>query len=176
MVNAHYPDVSDAVDSLKKGMIIKQSRVDFGKGRRAEIYYKLTDKGLEAIIDEFPDAETFWKSMIPHCSLSEKLIRPEEFDKYYKAFEDKYIGYSQIHHFFSHFDFFDELFANELKNRRGVITIFQKVMECIALHRSITVDQITEYLTKQRTKRENAVLEWHMLRGCFLNGSHAAAH
>ena len=158
-VNAHYPDISDAVESLKKGRIIKQSRADFGKGRRAEIYYKLTDRGLEAIIDEFPDTETFWKSMISYCSLSEKPVRPEEFDKYYKAFEDKYIGYSQIHDFFSHFDFFDELFANELKNRRGVITIFQKVMECIALHRSITLDQITEYLTKQRTKRENAVLE-----------------
>ena len=32
-------------------------------------------------------------------------------------------------------------------------------MECIALHRSITLSQITEDLTKQRTKKENAVME-----------------
>ena len=97
--------------------------------------------------------------MMSYCSLSEKPVRPEEFDKYYKAFEDKYIGYSQIHDFFSHFDFFDELFANELKNRRGVITIFQKVMECIALHRSITLDQITG-VPSQNKERRGKMRSW----------------
>lgn len=70
-VNAHYPDVSDAVDSLKKAKIIEQSRIDFGKGRRAERYYKLTKRGLEAVIDEFSDPEIFWNAIISYCRLNE---------------------------------------------------------------------------------------------------------
>lgn len=98
-MGAHYPDISDAVDSLKKGRIIEISHTVF-KSRRAEIYYKLTKRGLEAIIDEFSDAKIFWKAIISYCKLSKHPISPTEFDKYYKAFEAKYLRYRQAYHFF----------------------------------------------------------------------------
>lgn len=164
-VNAHYPDVSDAVESLKKERIIEQSRVDFAKGRRPEIYYKLTKRGLEAVINEFSDPEIFWSTIISYCILNKYPLSPKEFDKYYRPFETKYLGYRNAHEFFFQVDFMDELFEkwNSIHDD-GPITIPQKVLECIALHPSITLEQIIKYLEPQETKYEQMILEQHRKR------------
>lgn len=41
------------------------------------------------------------------------------------------------------------------------ITISQKVLECIALHRSVPLEQIIEYLQAQKPKYEHTILEKH---------------
>jgi hypothetical protein len=174
-LDAHYPDISDAVESLKKGEIIKQSRADFARGRRAEIYYKLTKRGLEVIVDEFSDPEIFWKAMISYCELSKHPISPEEFAKYYKPFEAKYLGYRQAHDFFFQYDSVDKLFEEWLsaKNDNIVpITISQKVLECIGVHRSVTLEQILEHLQVQKTKCNDVLLKEenaHILDGSPLD-------
>lgn len=161
-VNAHYPDISDAVESLKKERIIEQSRADFAKGRRAEIYYKLTERGLEIIIDEFSDPDIFWQAIISYCELSKRPVSSEEFDKYYKPFEAKHLGYSQGNDFFFQSAFMVKLFDKWFTiPQNEPITIFQKVLECIALHRSSTLEQIIQHLEIQRAKYEDWIRKHH---------------
>ncbi len=162
-LNAHYPDISDATELLKKRKIIEWSRDDH-KSRRAEHYYKLTRRGLEVIIDEFPDLEIFWKGIINYCYLSKNSISSEDFDVYYKAFEAKYVGYSQTLDFFFQFDFVDKLLERWIKSNKEPINIVQKVLECIAIHRCITLEQIINYLQMQKTKYEYGILEEHRNR------------
>jgi len=160
-IGAHYSDISDAVDALKGGKIIKRSRLDSDKGRRAEIYYKLTKRGLEASIDEFADPEIFWKAVISYCKLSKDTLSPEEFNKYYKTFETKYVGYSKIRDFFFQYEPVDKLFEEWLSTNRDDdvhITISQKVLECLALYRSVTLEQILEHLQMQIPKDKNGQL------------------
>jgi DNA-binding MarR family transcriptional regulator len=151
-LGAHYPDISDAIESLKKENIIEQSHVDF-KSKRHEIYYKLTNRGLEAIIDEFSEPEIFWKAIISYYELSSNPIKKDEFNKYYNAFETKFVGYSQTLDFFFQIEFMDEIINRWLgRNRSGPTPISQKVFECIALHRSVTSDQIIKYIQEQDRK------------------------
>jgi hypothetical protein len=56
---------------------------------------------------------------------------------------------------------FDEWFPVQ---RNNPITIFQKVLECIALHRCVTVEQIIEYLEIQKRKYEDSLLKQHRER------------
>ncbi|HEY7570077.1 MAG TPA: hypothetical protein VH796_01790 [Nitrososphaeraceae archaeon] len=158
-LDANYPDISDAIELLKKKKIIVMSRADM-KSRRAEIYYKLTKRGLEAIIDEFADPEVFWKAVISYCELSKDTLSPEEFNKYYKTFEAKYVGYSQARDFFFQYAPVDKLFEEWLSDNRDDdvhITISQKVLECLALHRSASLEQILEHLHMQTPKKKNGL-------------------
>lgn len=162
ILETHYSDISDAIDSLKKEKIIKQSRVNF-KSKNPEIYYKLTNRGLEVIIDEFSDPEIFWNALISYCELSKNPISQAEFDKYYKPFEAMYLGYHQAYDFLFQFNFVDKLFKKWINDYSDFdyivpITISQKVLECIALHRSVTLEQIIESLYSQKTKYVDVIL------------------
>jgi DNA-binding MarR family transcriptional regulator len=163
-LDTHYSDISDAVNILQKRKIIEVSYADF-KSRRAEIYYKLTKRGLEVIVDEFSEPEIFWKAMISYCKLSKHPISGKEFARYYKPFEAKYLGFHQSHEFFFQSDFVNKLFEEWLivhdYNNVVSITISQKVLECIALHRSVTLEQIIKYLQAQKAKYEDTILKAH---------------
>jgi len=168
-LDAHYPDISDAIESLKKEKIIEQSHVDF-KSKRPEKYYKLTNRGLEVIIDEFSDPEIFWKAIISYCELSKNPISQAEFDKYYKPFEAMYLGYYKAYDFLFQFNFVDKLFKKWINDYNEFtyivpITISQKVLECIALHRSVTLEQIIELLHSQQTKHNGVALNGDRKRG-----------
>jgi DNA-binding PadR family transcriptional regulator len=158
-LDTHYSDIFDAVEILKKKQIIEEYRVD-KRSRRPEQYYKLTKRGLEIVIDEFSDPEIFWKGIIFYCELSKLPVSSEEIDKYYKPFEAKHLGYSQGNDFFFQSDFIAKLFDEWFMiPQNDPIAIFQKVLECIALHPSITLEQIIEYLEIQKTKYEDSILK-----------------
>jgi DNA-binding PadR family transcriptional regulator len=163
ILETYYPDISDAVEILKKLEIIEKSRVD-RKSRRPEQYYKLTKTGLEAVLDEFSDAEIFWRAMISYCELSKHPINREEFDNYYKSFEANYLGYHQSYDILFQFNFVNKLFEKwfpEYSDFEYIvpITISQKVLECIALHRSVTLEQIIDSLHSQKTKFDDVRLK-----------------
>ena len=87
-------------------------------------------------------------------------LSPQEFDKYYRPFEAKFLGYRNAHDFFFQIDFMDKLFKGWIPiHNNEPIPISQKVLECIALHPSITLEQIIKYLETQETKYEQASLE-----------------
>ncbi|MGA7899928.1 MAG: hypothetical protein WCA39_13825 [Nitrososphaeraceae archaeon] len=92
-------------------------------------------------------------------------LSPQEFDKYYRPFEAKFLGYRNAHDFFFQIDFMDKLFKGWIPiHNNESIPISQKVLECIALHPSITLEQIIKYLETQETKYEQASLEQHRKR------------
>jgi hypothetical protein len=143
-----YSDVSNAIDSLlKRRKMIRISSPAIA-GRRDKRYYALTGKGLEAFIEEIASqsssTEEFWKAIIWYCMLNPKQISFADFEKYCSHFESKYLGHHAINSYLLQSQFFYKLVKNWLVNTfdNDNTSISQKVLECMALKRRITLQQL----------------------------------
>src|SRR5437870_10226623 len=76
LLSANYPDVSDAVKALCEYSLIVFSYSDFSS-RRAQRYYKITARGLDALIKEDPTPTEFWRAIIWFCKIAKKDIDPK---------------------------------------------------------------------------------------------------
>lgn len=153
--------------------------------RRGEIHYKLTGQGLNEFIDQGVSPEEFWIAMAWFCELSK--INNDEFESYYSLFAQKYTGSSNFHGCFFQTEFFDHVFKKWQKDSKNdnqefslpqyvfehpacenESAISQKVLECLALNRSITVDEIAK-IVKASKEKVNRVLENYTLTAEQLN-------
>jgi DNA-binding MarR family transcriptional regulator len=152
VLNSNYSVISDAMDALIKINFIKWSRDDTST-RRAEKFYKITDNGLRALLAENLTAEEFWRVIILLCISSKSAIKEIEFEEYYSQFENNYVGYSSIHGYFLQSNFFNNIVdqwlldnnnSKEIKSSSSppLVKIPQVVIECLALHRSLTLSQL----------------------------------
>jgi hypothetical protein len=150
-LSANYPDVSDAVDALKNKEMIVHSSTNF-KSSRPEQFYKITSNGFEAFIEENPSANDFWDAIIWFCKLKKTSIDNMSFKKYYDLFETKKIGNWSIHGGYFQIHFFGELLHEWMNDYRSGhwSTLSLEILECLALNRSITLDQIVEELRKAK--------------------------
>jgi len=170
-----YSDVSNAIDSLKKRRIIKINSFAM-KGRRDKRYFALTEKGLKAFIDESyfshkPSSEEFWKAIIWYCMLNPEQISFHEIEKYCSSFESKYLGHPAINSYIFQSQFFDKLVNNWLKENGKFdnnISILQKILECLAINRNVTLQQLCQ-MTAELKDTINEVLGKHTVKPGYIS-------
>jgi hypothetical protein len=153
---AHYPDVSDAVKVLNMKELIVRSHPDF-HSPRPEQYYKVTGKGLGACIQQNPSSHDFWNAVIWFCKLSKKKVDRVMFERYYDRFEQDKIGNSSIRGGYFQLYFLDRILDDWLKKTKlgkysagepRTVPLSQKILECLALNRAITLDQLVEEIRR----------------------------
>jgi hypothetical protein len=164
-----YSDVSNAIDSLlRRRKMIRISSPAIA-GRRDKRYYALTGKGLEAFIEEIASqsssTEEFWKAIIWYCMLNPNQISVADFEKYCSHFESKYLGHHAINSYLLQSQFFYKLVKNWLVNTfdNDNTSISQKVLECMALKRRITLQQLCT-MTAESEENVKEVLDKHSVK------------
>jgi len=148
-LDSNYPDVSDAMDALaaKDKQFIKLSR-ETGR-RRPEKFYKITEKGLRALLainisskeDIAITYMVFSRIMLLLSICSKRQISDEELNDYYKKFEKDRLGHSAIYGYFFLSNFFEIVLDNWIQNLSEAFAT-QKVIECLAINRSITLEEL----------------------------------
>ena len=82
-----YSDVSNAIDKLLQRKMIRRASLGM-EGRRDRKYYALTEKGLEAFLNEDYSSskkystEDFWKAIILYCIKKPQITSLSEIEKY----------------------------------------------------------------------------------------------
>jgi hypothetical protein len=131
---------------------------------RAEIFYKLSSLGLKAFISQKPSPKEFWTAMIRFFNLNPRLIGKAYLDECYNLFMQNYIGNFFLRSSFFQINIFDEFLKDWRKEnvpkRYGAIspTRAQKVLECLALNRSITSEEIIEKIQIREKDEEDDLL------------------
>jgi DNA-binding PadR family transcriptional regulator len=153
-VNNNYSDVSDAMDDLLSKGFIKLSEKIRTSGRNPEKFYRITEEGLKAILEVKLYQEEFWRAIILLCLSSKKPISEAEFKEYYRKFEDDFLGHLDIQGYFFLTPLFDSILDQWLQAHNDLqsISLSQKVMECLAINGSSTIQKLKE---KIRTKEED---------------------
>lgn len=156
-LGAKYPDVSDAIEALKREKLVVHSFADFKSSPRPEQYYKLAHRGLETFIELNTSPHDFWNAIVWFCKLSKMKIDSTTFQGTYDRFEQKELGDWSVSRGYFHLYFFDRILDNWLKNTKlgkysvgesRPVPLSQKILECLALNRAITVEQIVNEIRK----------------------------
>lgn len=152
ILDLNYPDVSDAMDSLASNdkRFIKLSHVSH-KSHRPEKFYKITERGLRALLDEeMTNVDLFWKVIILLSIFGKSEIYEDEFEKYYQQFIEQYLGHSCEHGFLLQSDFFYNLLDKWLEDwildihSQTLVPISQRIIECLAFNGSTTLEKLVE--------------------------------
>jgi hypothetical protein len=172
-----YPTISDAFKGLSERKLIKKTETSDLRSRiRGEIFYKLSPTGLDAFIKEIPSPEEFWTAMIWFCGLSKKIINKNEFDRYYDLFIYKYVGNRSLRGSFFQTSFFDDLFERCSKNimsEKHKITISNKILDCLAFNRSITLEQIAQITEVSQDEVREVLNNYTMTTDVVINYARA---
>jgi hypothetical protein len=104
----------------------------------------------------------FSRAMLLLSICSKQPISYKELDNYYDQFERNYFGHSVLYGYFLHSNFFDIVLDNWLQNLPNNFAT-QKVIECLAINRSITLDEL---IKKTGLKEDEiiAVLKSHTVQ------------
>jgi DNA-binding MarR family transcriptional regulator len=145
-----YSDVSNAIDSLCQRKMITRSALGM-EGRRDRKYYALTGNGLEAFINQNyntsqkSSTEEFWKAIIWYCIRNPKETSLSEIEKHFYYFEHIYLGHRAVNSYIFQSKFFEKLVGRWIKENCTFddrIAVFQKILECIAISRRLTIKQL----------------------------------
>ena len=162
VLNSNYSDISYAMDALAATgrQFIKLSH-ETGR-RRPEKFYKITEKGLRALLaicinvtskESIITSIVFWKLILLLSVASKRPISSEELDNYYIQFEKNSLGHSTLRGHFLQSSFFDIVLDNWLQNLPNNSPT-QMVIECLAIHRSITLDDL---INKTNLKKDEVI-------------------
>jgi DNA-binding PadR family transcriptional regulator len=146
LLGANYPDVSDAMDALLVKKLIKLSDKYRTTGRNPEKFYKITEKGLRALLSITLPPDEFWKATVLLCMVSKKPITQEEFENYYRKFERNFLGHFGIRGYFFLIPLFDTILAQWLQahNDPRSISLSQQVIECLAFNGPSIMQKLVE--------------------------------
>jgi hypothetical protein len=136
MLGANYPDVSDSMDALVKLQFIKISGKRLTTGHNYEKFYKITEKGLRALLEINLDKSEFWKVIILLCMCSSRSVHGLELEHYFGKYEHGFLGHPSIHGSFFLTRLFDNAIHSLLKASDEYQTVIplQRVLECLALN------------------------------------------
>jgi len=163
ITGSDYSDVSNAIDSLLERKMIKISSLVM-KGRKDIKYHALTEKGLEAFLNEnyFSSkkysTEEFWKAIILYCIKKSENTSFLEIEKYCSYFEQIYLGHRAVNSYLFQSKFFEKLVRKWIKENgsfNNTISIFQRMLECIAINRNLTIQQLCERTVKEKEEEHN---------------------
>jgi len=156
MKSHSYPDISDAVEVLLELKFIEKSREDRGihfyeRGHKAEKFYKITDNGLNSLLKVFTllSPQQFWESAFLFSIRQDDYFEKNEFERIYHEYERKIIGYYPKNGYlirpFSINLLFQKWYKDNYKldnNDSVSVPDSQKILECLARYRSLTLDQL----------------------------------
>ena len=82
MLKANYSDVSDSMDALVKLQFIESGTGDrrLTTGHNYEIFYRITENGLKALLEIKLDKDEFWKVIILFCMCSNRPLDKHELE------------------------------------------------------------------------------------------------
>ena len=134
ILKKRHEDVIDSFDILEeKGLIKKNEKYLFGRGRR-QYPYKITNNGLQILItDEKTTSLSFWKMMYGYCNNSEKVINDNDIDKYFRLFLRNYFNYNNTN-FMDLLDIFANMNKEWISNfvtSKKYLSAEQKVLETL---------------------------------------------
>jgi len=149
----HHPEIWYAFKNLESKDLIRNLKdknpgpEQLMKRGRWKGYYIITEKGLCALITEGLTVEEFWRSIITFCYYCSKQITLEKVEEFYELFISKYLKYSSEHSWFFQLDSYNKMckgFIENIIERSDKVTVDQKVLEALAMHPGITLDQLIE--------------------------------
>lgn len=158
ILGSNYPDVSDAMDSLASNdkKFIKFTHVSH-ESPRQEKFYKITERGLRALLaEDMTNVDLFWKEIILLSIFSKIEINQDEFEEYYRQFTEKYLGHSIEHGYLLQSNFFYNLLDKWLKDwflethSLSVIPIAQRIIECLAFNGAITLEELVKNVSMKK--------------------------
>jgi hypothetical protein len=158
ILGSNYPDVSDAMDSLASSnkKFIKFTHVSF-KSPRQEKFYKITERGLRALLaEDKTNVDLFWKEIILLSIFSKSEINQDEFEEYYRQFTEKYLGHSIEHGYLLQSHFFYNLLDKWLKDwllethSLSIIPVAQRIIECLAVNGAITLEELVKNVSMKK--------------------------
>jgi DNA-binding PadR family transcriptional regulator len=166
ITGSDYSDVSKGIDKLRAYRLVKTYQY-FIPNRRDKRYYQLTAQGFYTFIDLRPSPKEFCKALAWFCVLKPQ-IDSTEFEKYWKYFELSYLENISLNIGFSQLSFFDKLFDrflddNGLTGRDASLPLCQKILECLAINRAITIEELLQEITrieKQFRKEHAVIIDW----------------
>jgi hypothetical protein len=153
-IGSYYADVSDGFKALLKAHLIEHFSSRF-TSHRPEKCYSLTERGLEVFINESSSPKECWIAIIWFSILHRKQKDDGNFEKYWHFLKKKHSANSSVGggHFQLHI--FDRLFKkflsdNGYDNQEHGVTNAQRVLECLAVNRSITLEEIVQKIREQQ--------------------------
>jgi DNA-binding MarR family transcriptional regulator len=158
----HYPEISQAFDSLEKKGMIKFSRGEPGRGRK-ERFYKITEKGIASLMVENPQPRLFWQALLQYCQRKEAVVSLDDVELLFGFFIQKYLKYSADHiYYISQIDHFNRACDTWLQRIKGYsdsekISAAQKVVEALALKPKMTLDELAAEIKESREDTEKII-------------------
>jgi hypothetical protein len=146
ILRTNYPDVSNSMKTLSNSKFIELSEKRLTTGHNYERFYKITERGLRALLTVKLDKEEFWK-IITLLSIYSKLsVDEQEFELYFDNFEREFLGHSNIHGYFFLTALFDNIADNWLKlySDTELIPEAQKVIEYLAFNGSSSLKNLVK--------------------------------
>ena len=135
MLGAYYPDVSDSMKALSKLEFIKKSGRGLTTGHNYEQFYRITEKGLKALLEIKLDNDEFWKVAILLCMCSSRNLNKHELERYFSKYEYGFLGHRNIQGFFFFTHLFDSIIYNLLNvSENKEVPAYHRVLEYLALH------------------------------------------
>ncbi len=145
ILSANYPDVSDAMGALLSKDFIKLSAKVRTSGQNPEKFYKITERGLRALLDVRLLQDEFWRAITLLCVCSKNPISQKEFEDYYHKFERNLLGHFNIHGYFFLTPLFDNILDRWLQTHDiNSVSLPQKVIECLAFNTPLTMQKLVE--------------------------------
>jgi len=162
----NYADIYTAFKELESaGRIKKLKEAKLGSGL-AQPYYKITPKGLELLITDDPHPLKFWKAILGYCHhYSTRRLTRDEIDNYSELFLKKYLKYKNRDFSFQ-LDIFDNMrdkWFHEMIQKPIEMSVEQKIVEVLALHRGITFEQLVEKTAANKSEVKNCLLSTYTL-------------
>jgi DNA-binding PadR family transcriptional regulator len=180
ITGSDYSDVSNAIDSLLQRKMIKISSLGM-EGRKDRKYYALTEKGLEAFLnDNYLSSkkyttEDFWKAIIWYCIKKPQITSLSEIEKYCSYFEHIYLGHRAVNSYLFQSKFFENLVRKWIKENGSFddsISIFQRILECIATSRNLTIQQLYDMAGGEEEKHNiKEILDKFAFRINYINNN-----
>lgn len=146
LLKRRHASVLTAFDSLFSEHYIQKENFKHGRGRPQD-YYVISGSGLKLLIEEIGgNSLNFWKLLISYYHHSSKQKRGTVHE-YVSLFLKKYMKYS-----YPGFDYQLDIFSNVIENwklefidNRETISREQKILETLAVNRSISLRQLADY-------------------------------
>jgi hypothetical protein len=145
-------EILHAFNKLEDEKCILKLGPDPGPGKvfqrgRPKMYYKITPLAFQMLLDlnEFSSAEDFWNALISLCMFNQ--INYRQVDSYYRTFEYSHLGHSPIYSCLFQSHYLESLLGkwfNQHAEDSSSVPNTQKVLECLALNRSIQLQKIIE--------------------------------
>lgn len=158
-VKHHRKEILAVFQFLRYNRLIKKINADPGPGLvfrrgRPKIYYKITYEGLKLLIIEDPHPLKFWKAVFGYCHHNDNKISLSVINELCHLFFNTYLKF--LNHGFSfQLDIFDNMcnkWLDELILNSAAISVYQKVIEVLALYPKLTLDELAKKTKENKSQ------------------------